>query len=181
MNRLDLLRTLTPMESNGNFVFTNKDMEKFFPNENKSAMEKSLRRMRDDRLLVKAARGVYVFGPALSRNRGRMIEHVAQALRPNDFNYISLESILSEYGVISQIPMDRLTVMTTGARGLHHTLFGTIEFTHTKRTVPELLQRTIVDPVRPMRIAKKTEAVTDLKCVGRNMNLVDWDEVYENE
>ncbi len=31
-----------------------------------------------------------------------------------EYNYVSLESMLSEYGLISQIPIDRLTVMTTG-------------------------------------------------------------------
>lgn len=49
---------------------------------------------------------------------GYTIEHIAKALRPEKYNYVSLESILSEYGVISQIPMDRLTVMTTGREGI---------------------------------------------------------------
>lgn len=34
-----------------------------------------------------------------------------------EYNYISLESALSEYGIISQIPIDRLTIMTTGRKG----------------------------------------------------------------
>ncbi len=41
-----------------------------------------------------------------------------------------LESALSEYGVISQIPIDRLTIMTTGRKGHYKTPYGTIEFTH---------------------------------------------------
>lgn len=179
MNRLELLHRLSPLEQRGVVVFTKGDLEKVFPEEQEKALEKSLERMRRDELLVRAARGVYVFGPAVPRHRGWIIEHIAQALRPGDFNYVSLESILSEYGVISQIPMDRLTVMTTGARGLHHTPFGTIEFTHTRRSLPDLLERTLVVPGRPLRIAKKSAAIQDLRRVGRNLDLVDWEEVAD--
>jgi len=48
---------------------------------------------------------------------------------------------LSEYGVISQIPLDRLTVMTTGRKGIYKTIYGTIEFTHTKRSVENILDQ----------------------------------------
>ena len=108
-----------------------------------------------------------------------MIEHVAQALRPGEFNYVSLESMLSEYGVISQIPMDRLTVMTTGAKGTHKTPFGIIEFTHTRRSVPDLLDRTLVVEGRPLRIASKQAAIQDLRRVGRNVGMMDMDEMEE--
>ncbi len=59
---------------------------------------------------------VYPF--TLSRHKGgNTIEYVAKSLRRGEYNYISLESALSKYGVISQIPIDRLTVMTTGRKG----------------------------------------------------------------
>ena len=87
--------------------------------------------------------------------------------------------MLSEHGVISQIPMNRLTVMTTGAGGTHETPFGTIEFTHTKRSVPDILERTIFMKGRPLRIAKKHAAVTDLLRVGRNTDMIDYEELNE--
>ncbi len=180
MNRLVLLRRLSPLEQRGIIVFTKRDLEKVFPEDNGKTMEKSLERMCQDQLLVRAARGVYVFALAIPRHRGWLIEDIAKALRPNDFNYVSLESILSEYGVISQIPVDRLTVMTTGAKGLHHTPFGTIEFTHTSRSLSDLLERTLVVTGRPLRIATKVAAVQDLRRVGRNLDLVDWEEVVDD-
>ena len=179
MKRMDLLHQLSPLERRGVFVFTRRDLEKLFPNDDEKAMEKALQRMCKDRLLVRAARGVYVFGPAAVTHRGWMIEHVAQALRPGEFNYVSLESMLSEYGVISQIPMDRLTVMSTGAKGTHKTPFGIIEFTHTRRSVPDLLDRTLVVEGRPLRIASKQAAIQDLRRVGRNVDMMDMDEMEE--
>jgi predicted transcriptional regulator of viral defense system len=179
MKRLDLLNRLSALEQEGFIVYSRRDLEKVFPEEGEKALEKSLQRMCRDKLLVRAARGIYVFAPAVPRHRSWLIEHIAQALRPGDFNYVSLESILSEYGVISQIPVDRLTVMTTGAKGLHKTPFGTIEFTHTRRRIPDLLERTLVVEERPLRIAKKQAALQDLRRVGRNTNLIDWDEAHE--
>ncbi|WP_414041275.1 type IV toxin-antitoxin system AbiEi family antitoxin [Acidithiobacillus sp. M4-SHS-6] len=179
MKRLDLLNRLSTLEQKGLVVYSRRDMEKIFPEDDEKSLEKSLQRMCQDNLLVRAARGIYVFGPAVPRHRGWLIEQIAQALRPGDFNYVSLESILSEYGVISQIPVDRLTVMTTGAKGLHKTPFGAIEFTHTKRRIPNLLDRTLVVKGRPLRIARKRVAIQDLHRVGRNTDLIDWDEMSD--
>lgn len=179
MNRLDLLQRLAPFEQKGVVVFSKGDLEKIFPEDNEKTLEKGLQRMRRDDLLTRAARGVYVFTLAVPRHRAWLIEEIAKKLRPEDFNYVSLESILSEYGVISQIPVDRLTVMTSGAEGEHVTPFGTIEFTHTQRCISDLLERCVMVKNRPLRIAKKHSAVQDLRRVGRNLELIDWDEVND--
>ncbi|EYU15471.1 hypothetical protein [Photorhabdus aegyptia] len=89
-------------------------------------------------MLSRPVRGIYLFNFAHSHD-SYAIEHIAKALRRGEYNYISLESALSEYGVISQILIDRLTVMTTGRKGLYHTPLGTIEFTHTKRQQEDIL------------------------------------------
>ena len=89
----------------------------------------------------------------------------------------SLESILSEYGVISQIPVNRMTVMTTGASGLVETPYGVIEFTHTKRGAAEIVKHTLLSKGRPLRIATKRAAVRDLLRVGRNANMMDRSEL----
>ncbi|WP_312283681.1 type IV toxin-antitoxin system AbiEi family antitoxin [Candidatus Igneacidithiobacillus taiwanensis] len=181
MKRMDLLNRLSRLEQKGIVAYSVGDLEKVFPEDDPKSLEKGLQRMTNDGLLVRAARGVYVFAPAVPRYRGWLIEHIAQVLRRGDFNYVSLESILSEYGVISQIPIDYMTVMTTGAKGLHKTSFGTIEFTHTKRSIPDLLERTLVVKGRPLRIAKKSAAIQDLRRVGRNMDMIDWEEAEDDE
>ena len=66
-------------------------------------------------VLMRAVSGVYV--NALSANGfTHTLENIAKAMRRGEYSYVSLESALSEYGVISQIPM-RLTIMTTGRKG----------------------------------------------------------------
>lgn len=180
MNRIDLLKRLEALERRNIFVLSKKDIEKLFPDEDEKAMEKSLQRMVRDGILAKAARGIYVNASAASRNAGWLIEEVAKALRPGKICYVSLESMLSEYGVISQIPMSCLTLMTTGASGIHETPYGVIEFTHTKRSIPEVLNRSVFVKGRPLRIAKKHAAVQDLLRVGRNTEMIDHEALEED-
>lgn len=177
MKRLDLIHRLAELEKRGVYVLAKRDIGKLFPEEDEKAMEKSLQRMVRDGLLVRAARGVYVNPAAASRNAGWTIEEVAKALRPGKLCYVSLESMLSEHGLISQIPISRISVMTTGVSGIHETPYGVIEFTHTKRSVPDILARTIHVEGRPLRIARKRAAVQDLLRVGRNTGMIDLDEL----
>ncbi|MDO8298941.1 type IV toxin-antitoxin system AbiEi family antitoxin [Lacisediminimonas sp.] len=176
MKKIDLIHSLADLDRKGVYVLARRDIEKMFPDEKDKAMEKSLQRMVADRLLVRAARGVYV-NPAASSRNSRVVEDVAKVLRPGAFSYVSLESLLSEYGVISQIPVSRITVMTTGAKGTYKTPYGTIEFTHTKRRPAEIIQRTVYVKGRPLRIATKQAAVADLMRVGRNTGMLDQDEL----
>ncbi|MFC1236434.1 hypothetical protein [Vibrio sp. F74] len=46
-----------------------------------------------------------------------------------------LAYMLSDTGDISQILMDRLTVVTKGRNGTFSTPYGVIEFTHTKKPI----------------------------------------------
>lgn len=62
------------------------------------------------------------------------------------------------------------------ASGIHKTPFGTIEFTHTKRSRSQILGRTLAPKGRPLRIATRTAALRDLSRVGRNANMVIEDE-----
>ena len=179
MKRMELITSLMNLERRGVFVLTKKDIGKLFPLEDEKSMEKSLQRMVKDGLLFKAARGIYINALVASRHKSWMLENIAKALRPGKLSYVSLESMLSEYGVISQIPLSRLTMMTTGASGIHDTPYGTIEFTHTKRSIPAILDRTIFIKDRPLRIAKKQAAVTDLLRVGRNTDMIDYEELNE--
>ncbi|CAN5399465.1 hypothetical protein BH11PSE9_BH11PSE9_27120 [soil metagenome] len=176
MKRMELIQRLAELDRRGVHVLAKRDIEKLFPDEDAKAMDQSLGRMVADGLLQRVARGLYVNPAASSKNRW-IAEEIARALRPGKLSYVSLESILSEYGVISQIPVDRITVMTTGASGLVETPYGTIEFTHTKRGVAAIVDRTLAAKGRPLRIATKDAAVRDLLRVGRNVNMMDPDEL----
>jgi len=180
MKKMELFRKLSELDKRGVYVLARRDLEKLFPEEGEKAMEKSLQRMVADDLLQRVAKGLYVNPAATSKNRW-IAEEIAKALRPGSLSYVSLESILSEYGVISQIPINRMTVMTTGKSGTVETPYGTIEFTHTKRRVAEIIKRTLFAKGRPLRIATKQAAVRDLLRVGRNANMIDRRELDDEQ
>jgi len=170
MKITDAIQIVNEFDARGRYVFNKKDLTKLFPNENLKTLEASLLRLVKTGVLQRACRGIFINKNAQSFD-AYTIEHIAKILRRGHYNYVSLESILSEYGLISQIPLDRLTVMTTGRSGLYKTLYGVIEFTHTKRSVMNVLENTITTE-RPLRVATPEAALRDLKRVGRNLNLL---------
>ncbi|MGO4381445.1 DUF6088 family protein [Pseudoduganella sp. RAF19] len=172
MNRIFALNKLIALDQVGVYVLTKTDLAKAFPHEKEKALEKSLQRLVADGVLQRVARGVYL-NPMARSKKGWVIEDIAAVLRRGHYSYLTMESMLSEYGLISQVPISRLTLMTTGASGLHETPYGTIEFTHTKRQTAELIRRTVSHKGRPLRVATKEAAIADLLRVGRNTNMLD--------
>jgi predicted transcriptional regulator of viral defense system len=179
MFKLKVFKRLIEWDRKGKYVFTTKDLMEIFGDLSKNAFEKQLKSFVKAGVLVRAYRGVYVNPDAWCRD-SYTIEHIAKAMRSSDFNYVSLESMLSEYGVISQIPVDRITVMTTGRAAEFKTTYGVIEFTKTTRDFYEVKE--VIQEVegRPLPIALKWAAYRDLKRIGRNLHLVDLDELNED-
>ena len=142
MNKDQAIQVMRIWGRKGRFVFTKHDLEKLFPQDSPKTFSEGLGRLVRANILQRACRGIYVNVNANCFDH-YVIEHIAKALRLGEYNYVSLESVLSEYGVISQIPMDRLTVMTTGREGVYQTPYGVIEMTHTKRSTTNILKNTI--------------------------------------
>lgn len=176
MNRADAILRLRQMDSKGKYVFTKHELSKIFMADSEKGLTEGLVRLVRAGLLLRACRGVYI-NPYTQSNQGYTIEHIAIALRRGEYNYLSLESMLSEYGAISQILLDRLTVMTTGRKGVYKTAYGVIEFTHTKRPTAQILAGIKQVSGRPLRIATQQVAWRDLKRVGRNTDMVDLEEI----
>ena len=172
MNRMDAINKLALLDQFGVYVFSKGDLAKAFPDESEKAFEKSLQRLVTDGLLQRVAKGIYVNNLAKTR-KTRVIEDIAAVLRRGHFSYVTQESMLSEYGVISQVPISRITLMTTGASAVYETPYETIEFTHTKRRPIELIARTISMQGRPLRVATKQAALADLARAGRNTSMID--------
>ena len=178
MKQVENIHKLVAQDRQGKQVFTRDDLATLFRENNPRALQTSLSQLIRGRFLVRAANGVYVNNIS-SRSYANTLQSIAIALRRGEYNYISLESALSEWGVISQIPM-RLTVMTTGRRGEFHTPLGIIEFTHTVRPVHDILNG-ILKTGKPLRIADKHKAMRDLRRVGRNLHLIDEEVLYEDD
>ena len=177
MTRNELGNRLATWDDRGRYVWTQRDLTALFPADSAKSLEMSLRRFTRDGTLRRACRGVYVL-PRARSDVGYTVEHVALALRRGHHSYVSLESALSEYGAISQVPLGVLTVMTTGRSGLIRTPWGTIEFTHTKRPRSAVLAG-MTEIGRPLRFARARTALADLEHVGRNLHLVDREELED--
>jgi len=179
MTRDEALQKLAEWDRKGRCVFAIQDLARLFPNDSAGAFNKGLDRLVKAGVLRRICRGIYVNPNAASRD-SFLLERIALILRRGEYSYLSLESMLSELGVISQIPLDRLTVMTTGRKGEYTTPYGVIEFNHTKRSIADILQRSYFAEGRPMRITDAATALRDLKRVGRNTHLVDEEAISEH-
>lgn len=178
MKQAHAIRQLAAQDRQGRQVFTHYDLATLFPEDNPRTLQAGLDRLVKNGVLMRAVNGVYV--NVLSANGfTHTLENIAKAMRRGEYSYVSLESALSEYGVISQIPM-RLTIMTTGRKGEVNTPFGAIEFTHTGRPVRDILND-IHDVGRPLRLAGKHKACRDLRRAGRNTELIDEELLHEDD
>lgn len=178
MNKMQAIQILREWDKKGKYVFTRHELQKLFSQDSPKTFTEGINRLVKDKILVRVCRGIYVNPYAVSTD-SYTIEHIAKALRRGEYNYVSLESMLSEYGVISQIPLDRLTVMTTGREGNYKTPFGVIEYTHTKRSIRDIVSGIKQIENRPLRIASKQIAWRDLKRVGRNISMVNLEELSD--
>jgi predicted transcriptional regulator of viral defense system len=172
MKLTDALKILNDLDQQGVYIFSRGDIEKMFPSEQEKTLEKSLQRLVRGGVLERVGKGLYLNPLAVSK-KSRVVEDIAAIARRGYYSYLSLESILSEYGALSQIPLSYLTVMTTGAKGLLKTRYGVIEFTHTQRPIHEIVKKTVLAPGRPLRIATLEAAKQDLRRVGRNVSLLE--------
>jgi predicted transcriptional regulator of viral defense system len=178
LKKAEAIKRLTEYDKRSRYVFTNNDLAKIFHEDSERTLRAGIKRLLDDGLLIRAVNGVYVYSLAQSKGSDTL-EQIAKSIRRGEYNYVSLESALADFSVISQIPVDRLTVMTTGRSAEYKTPFGTIEFTHTKRSPMDILENT-QQIGRALRLATKQAALRDLKRVGRNTHLVNEEILYEN-
>lgn len=170
MKKIDAHIQLSDWGRKGRNVFSKADLRVIFSKDAEEAFNAGLRGLVSKGVLIRAAQGVYVY-PHTSFDRDRVLEQVAATLRRGEHVYMSLESALSRYGIISQIPIDRLTLMTTGRSGEFRTPWGVIEFTHTDRSLLDILESTRPTD-GPLRFAKAATALRDLRRVGRNTHLI---------
>lgn len=124
-------------------------------------------------VLQRVCRGIYL-NPRATYDRGRLLFHAAARLRAGEFNYISLENALSDAGLISQIPMDWITLMSSGrSHVVDCGSFGRIEFVHTAQRPGDIAGELTWD--RPCRLwrASVRQAMRDLRVTRRSADLVE--------
>ena len=175
MRRRDLDERLAQADAAGVWAFTPPSFSALMGGIQPAYLKLMMKRLSDQRILIRAARGVYVNPHARSLppdvRRGLL-----RFLRPREITYVSLESKLSEAGVISQITT-ALTCMTTGSSGRFETPWGAVEFIHTDRTIEVGTDVTAQDD-GTLEATIRT-AARDLRRVGRNLDLIDEESLAE--
>ncbi len=130
-------------------------------------------------LLKRVCRGLYLY-PRVAYPRGRVLFHAAARLRAGVFTYISLETALSDAGVISQIPVNTVTLMSSGrSQTIPCGEFGRLEFVHTTQRPASLVDQVVYDPDCRLWRASVALALRDMKATRRNQDLIDREVVRE--
>ncbi len=130
-------------------------------------------------LLQRICKGIY-FYPVADYPAGNLLFHAAARLRAGEFNYISLETALSDAGVISQVPINWITLMSSGRTHIVDCgEFGHIEFIHTVRRPDSLATELSYDADCHLWRASVRLAFRDMKATRRNLELIDKEVLHE--
>ncbi len=165
--------------SHEHYLFLFKDLRALFPDLSDLAFKTLLSRAAQACYLERICRGLYTYRKAIPPN-GLLLFHAAALLRADEFNYISLETVLSDVGVISQIPMNWISIMSSGRNNIVSCgEFGTIEFIHTRRKPTDLMEQLSYDENCKLWRANVALAIRDMKATHRNCDLIDWDTANE--
>lgn len=161
------------------YLFSLPDFAPIFPELSAGALKMLLSRSIVDDLLCPVCRGVYLY-KRVEYPHGLVLAYTASKLRSDTFNYISLESALSDAGVISQMPFQWLSLMSGGrSTKIQCGTWGTIEFVHTEKKPEQLAEKLVYDERCRLWRAPVTLALQDMKACRRPLDLVDWSVVDE--
>jgi len=170
-----LVRWLSENANEKHYLFLPQDLRALCPDLSDSAFKTLLSRAVRSGTLTRLCRGLYLFKKALPHD-GLLLFHAAALLRADKFNYISLETVLSDAGIISQIPINWISVMSSGrSNRINCGEFGTIEFVHTEQKPANLAEQLTYDPRCGLWRASPALALRDMKATHRNCDLIDWD------
>jgi predicted transcriptional regulator of viral defense system len=161
------------------YLFTLKDFRALFPYLNDNTFKTLLSRTVKAGYLTRICRNIYIFNKNMAQN-GLILYHIAALLRADQFNYISLENILSEYGIISQIPINHLSIMSSGRSNIISCdQFGVIEFIHTNKKPSSILKQLSYDKKYKLWRASPKLAFQDMKSTHRNLDLINMEILHE--
>ena len=168
MGSLETLRaSLERLTDPQHYLFSVGDFSVLFPQKTPGALMVLLGRAVKNGSLERVCRGYYIY-PKTAYPRELLLFHLAARLRSDYFCYLSLETVLSEDGIISQIPLGCITLMTSGRSGIINCgKFGRIEFTHTKKTPSSIGHLLTYDFRYGLWRASVELALSDLRMTGR--------------
>lgn len=144
-------------------LYTTAAFRSLFPELSQGAYRAVIHRAEKRGLLERVCQGIYQYAGAPDRS-GLVLFHAAALLRAQHFNYISLETVLSDAGLISQVPIAWITVVSGGRSAqIRCGRFGTIEFVHTERPMSRVIDELSYDAERHLFRASPNLALADMR------------------
>lgn len=175
----ELTRLLERLAGEEHYLFSLDDMRSAMPEASPGAFKVLISRAEKSELLKRVCRGIYLY-PRVSYKAGLVLFHTAAKLRAGGFNYLSLETVLSDAGVISQIPTYWITLMSSGRSHIVNCAdFGHIEYIHIKRRPADVADQLSYDQDCHLWRASVALALQDMKLTRRSMDLIDWEVANE--
>ena len=173
MRQMLFRQALDAAAKRGIAVQSPRTLRALMPGESAASRNGTVRQAVREGLLERLCRGAFLYRYAQTK---WILEETALRLRPGHICYLSLERALSEdWGLIEQMALGGITVMTTGRSQTFETPYGRIEFTHTTRPAAQALEGAVRRGDCPLLVASPAHALRDLRRVGRNLDLVQWD------
>lgn len=174
-----LIQGLAKLATPERYLFTPDDLRVLVPDLSDGAYKTLLSRAAAEGHLARLCRGLYIFERA-KPDSGLVLFHAAARLRASQLNYISLETALSDLGVISQIPINWITLMSSGRSSIISCgKWGRIEFVHTRQQPQSLIGNIQYDAACRLWRASAGQALRDMKAAKRNLDLIDWSTANE--
>lgn len=175
MNNLRFVeKKLDEFKERNNNLFFSSDLRVLFPTISDIAFRSRLFRMCKNKIIKKVIKNIYIYK---EKNDWNILYQIANKLRDNHFNYLSLESVLINEGLISQQALQWITVMTTGrSNKIHCGEYGTIEFIKTTR-VNSVSEHLHYDKQLQFWVADIDLAKEDMKHTRRTLELVENDNI----
>ncbi len=174
-----LHKTLSILASKEHCLFSLTDLRGIIPGQNQSAFKSLISRAQKTGILERVCRGIYLY-PGVTSPDGHILYRVAARTRAGEFNYISLETVLSDSGAISQIPFNWITLMSSGrSYVIDCGKYGHVEFIHTKKTPAKVASQLFYDEYCGLWRASPALAMEDMKYTRRSTELVDQEVLSE--
>ncbi|MDZ4197866.1 MAG: hypothetical protein U1E27_01120 [Kiritimatiellia bacterium] len=161
-------------------VYALSDLKALLPAHREGAFKSVVTRLEKRGDLVRICRGIYI-PPNCGLHGSDLLGRVAARLRAGQFNYLSLETVLSDAGVISQIRVGRIKLMSSGRSSVISCgTYGAIEFVHTRKRAMDLARDLTYDPRWQLWRASVPLALRDMRDTRRDTGLVDWEAAHES-
>jgi len=174
-----LAHILEALADADHYLFTLSDLHGAIPEQSRDTFKALVCRAEKEGILTRVCRGLYLY-PKAAYQRGFLLYHAAARLRAGEFTYISLESALSDAGIISQIPMSWVTLMTSGRSGIISCgAFGHIEYIHTKRRPESIAGHLVYDARCHLWRASVELARRDMTITQRSTDLIEQETAHE--